>query len=271
MASVLFRTATQALLELLDDPKYLGAKPGLLAALHTWTKQLTLHPHLHVLVTGGGLTAKGEWKECKGRYLLPFRVLMQKFRGKLRAAMLAALDAGHLSVPASTTAARLRSLFNQVGRMPMNVKILQRYDHGHGVAVYLARYLRGGPLSNRRLLSHRDGRVAFQYLDRRDAAQPRTCVARLTESHFLLRYLQHVPPKGFVGVRRYGLYANAAAVAYDRARSECGMLPYQRQEPPSIADLLLVLGVELPTQCPVCQQPLAWLRIPASRATRALP
>lgn len=262
LANVLFRVATESLLELLDDPKYLGARPGLLAALHTWTKQLTLHPHLHVLVTGGGLTGDGEWKVCKGRYLVPFRVLMHKFRGKLRAALIDALDAGGLTIPPSTTPAQLRGLFNRVGRMAMNVKILERYEHGQGVAVYLARYLRGGPLSNRRLVSHRGGEVAFRYLDRRDASNPQTRIARLPEERFLLRYLQHVPPKSFMVVRRYGVYASAAARSYQQARTQCGMLPPQLAAPAGYSELMAVLGIDVDDCCDVCGKPLHWKRIP---------
>lgn len=164
---LLFRASAETLQELLADPKYLGARPGMLLAQHTWTKRLDLHPHIHALVTGGGLTAEGQWKATRARWLLPQKVLTAKFRGKLRALLLASLERGTLTVPAGQTAAWIRGLLNRLGRAHVNVKVLERYDHGLGVATYLARYLRGGPISNRRLVSLQDDMVTFRYPDRR--------------------------------------------------------------------------------------------------------
>ena len=100
LASLLFHAAWDTLSELLGDPKYLGATPGMIAALHTWGQTLVLHPHLHCLVTGGGL-AGDTWQAVRNGYLLPARVVMPVFRGKFLAAVHHALDAGQLTVPPS--------------------------------------------------------------------------------------------------------------------------------------------------------------------------
>jgi hypothetical protein len=141
-AAALFMAASAALLELLGDAKYLGARVGLLAALHTWSQTLAAHVHLHVLVTAGGLTDGGRWQAAKKSCLLPRKVLMIVFRGKLRAKLLRALERGELAIPPDTSEAAVRSLLNRLGRVVWNVKILDRYAHGAGVATYLARYLR---------------------------------------------------------------------------------------------------------------------------------
>ncbi len=127
-----------------------------------------MHVHLHVLVSWGGLNAQGQWVEPKRRCLLPRQVLMEKFRGKFLAYLRKALDKGKLVLPPDRSEAQAQSLLNELGRAVWNVKIFDPYEHGRGVATYLARYLKGGPLSNGRLLDCRDGVVRFWYRDNRD-------------------------------------------------------------------------------------------------------
>lgn len=264
---LLFRASAESLQELLADPKYLGARPGMLLAQHTWTKRLELHPHIHALVTGGGLTSDGHWRATRDRWLLPQKVLTAKYRGKLRALLLESLRRGTLRVPAGQNAAQLRGLLNRLGRMHVNVKILERYDHGVGVATYLARYLRGGPLSNRRLVSLRGEMVTFRYLDRRhvDAAgRPTQRLAELPVLQFVKAYLQHVPPKGFTTVRRYGLYANNKVAELNRARAELSQPAWRKPEPASWAELLARMDSAEPTRCPVCRAELICERVDAT-------
>ncbi len=234
-ADALFAAASAALMKLLGDEKYLGARPGLLAALHTWSQSLAAHVHLHVLVTAGGAAqhdGKACWRKAKKACLLPRKVLMIVFRGLLRAELLQALQRGELTVPPDTTAARLRDLLNRLGRTTWNVKILERYDHGVGVATYLARYLKGGPISNRRLLKfERDG-VRFRCRAPREVEATTT---RLATDDFLLRLLQHVPPRGLRVVRGYGLYAGGQRALLNEARQLLGQvaLPAERPDLPS--------------------------------------
>lgn len=257
--NLLFQTASESLMQLLDDDKHLGARPGLLLALHTWSQQLTLHPHVHALVTGGGLTDEGQWKSTRGKWLLPKRVLMRKYRGKLRALLLAALERGTLRLPHGMHESQMRSLLNRMGRLRMNVKILERYDHGQGVATYLARYLRGGPMGNRRLVAFRNGEVTFRFLNRRENGQkPRYELARLPVLRFLLRYFQHVPPCGFQMVRRYGLYANTKTEALNAARRHLSQPKWSKPPRPSLIELLEHIGAAETARCPVCQAEWIW-------------
>ena len=114
MANLLFATVRGVLFELLEDPKYLGATPAFISALHTWGRALPLHPHLHVLVADGSLSADGAWVRPRRSHFLPARVVMQLFRGKLLDTLRRALDRAELRVPADSSRERVRSLLNRL-------------------------------------------------------------------------------------------------------------------------------------------------------------
>ncbi|MEI8383825.1 MAG: transposase, partial [Planctomycetota bacterium] len=187
-ADLLLRAARESLDELLRDPQYLGARPGIISALHTWGRNLSVHPHAHCLVSAGGVDGNGCFVVLQGATLLPARVLMAVFRGKLRFLLKTAVDDGDLVVPTLTTAARLQSLLNWLGRVPWSVRIQERYTHGISVAGYLARYITGGPLSNRRIHSVTATEVAFWYRDHRDGEKK---LMRLPPHEFLSRWFDH--------------------------------------------------------------------------------
>lgn len=217
LAGLLFASAAETLRELLADPRYLGAEPGLLLGLHTWTRSLELHPHIHALVTDGGWRAGG-WHTPRRSHFLPARVVMALFRGKFLAGLRAALGAGGLRLPDGASPEQLRTLCNRLGRAKWHVYLAERYDHGEGVAAYLARYLRGGPLKNGQLTPTRDGHLSLRLRRDPDTAGP---PARLTlrPAALLTRYLAHVPVPGQHLVRRYGLYASSRGAAREAARA----------------------------------------------------
>lgn len=254
-ADTLFAAASQTLIELLEDDKYLGARVGLLSALHTWSQTLAGHVHLHVLVTAGGLDEAGCWKQPKKSCLLPRKVLMIKFRGKFRAMLLEKLRRGELVVPPDTSEARLRSLLNKLGRTTWNVKILQRYEHGNGVATYLASYLKGGPIGNGRLLSQRAGRVHFRYRVPAVEGQDRNRheVTSLSVDQFLGRLLEHVPSRRYQTVRGYGLYCGNQHSRLGEAHRALGSAPPELQsEPMSWEEFCESAGVANAGKCPKC-------------------
>jgi len=144
MTNLLFATVHETLDELLGDAKYLGACPGIIAALHIWSQTLVLHPHLHCLVTGGGLTDVGQWRPVHNGFLLPVRVVMAVFRGKLLAAIDTAIRKGQPRLPASMTRRHWETLRNKLGRQKWNVHIRERYPYGTGVLTYLAAISVGG-------------------------------------------------------------------------------------------------------------------------------
>ena len=255
MAKLLFGAVRAVLFELLADPRYLGATPALLAALHTWGRSLALHPHLHVLAADGGLSKAGAWVAPRRAHFLPARVLMLVFRGKFLAMLREAIERRRLRLPAGTSRGRMNALLNRLARKKWNVHIRARYTHGTGVAAYLARYLRGGPLKNTQLLPAAGGAVRFRYRPHRDEADGGSAplVMTLDAEAFLARYLAHLPVPRLQALRGYGLYGSHAGAALDRARAALGQPPIEETQPLSAEDFLARFRKTPETsRCPRC-------------------
>jgi hypothetical protein len=216
-ADRLMTAARESLEELLGDPKYLGAKPGIISALHTWGRNLSIHPHVHCLVSAGGVDADGQFVRSQRSVLVPARVLHAVFRGKLCESLKTAIDSGELVIPTMMTAAKCHSLLNRMGRVRWNVRLQERYPHGVSVAGYLARYMAGGPISDKRICTVTDTAVVFMYRDHRDGVEKRMT---LTPEEFLTRWFEHVPPRGLRMIRRSGLYANCCRSARQAIRAQ---------------------------------------------------
>lgn len=253
--NLMFRSAADTLAKLFADEQHLGGTAGMIMALHSWGRNLSDHPHIHCLVTGGGLTAAGRWVEVRRKCLLPRKVVMILFRGKLLDGLRKAADAGTLTLPPTMRLAQLKGLLNKLGRQTWNVKILEGYTRPDGVLKYLARYIRGGPLSNRQLVSYRDGRVLFRHQNHREvdeSGKPATAIADLPVEEFLRRLLTHVPIPGMHTVRSYGLYAGAKREALDAARAQLGQAAVCRPERITWQEFLAKLGRDPIARCPVC-------------------
>jgi Putative transposase/Transposase zinc-binding domain len=213
---LLMRSAAATLREVAANAKRLGAAVGVLMVLHTWGQNLHHHPHVHCVVTGGGLScnhagkidASPRWVSCRPGFFLPVRVLSRVFRGKFVAGLRAAIDAGKLSFPAALEepAARARWYASLCAREWV-VYAKRPFGGPERVLKYLARYTHRVAIRNARLVAMRDGQVTFRYKDYADAHRQKTMT--LDAEEFLRRFVQHVLPKGFVKVRHYGLLANA--------------------------------------------------------------
>jgi Putative transposase/Transposase zinc-binding domain len=258
MSRLLFASVHDTLVELLGDANYLGAKPGIIATLHTWTQTLLLHPHVHCLVTGGGLSEAGQWVAVRHGFLLPMRVVMVVFRGKLLAAIRQGLHQGQLSVPEGKRLQQVDNLLNKLGRIKWHVHIRERYPYGQGVLVYLARYLRGGPIANRRLLAADGQQVVFAYKERAKGpgGQAKAQTMRLPLEQFLGRWLLHVPPPRAVLVRCWGLYAHTQGAALAVCRQQLGQGPVEAPQPLDWQRVCAEWGEAHPERCPVCGQRL---------------
>ena len=254
MTQILFKTATETLFQLLEDEKYLGARPGIIASLHTWTKTQALHPHLHCLITGGGLPA-GKWIKVSQSYLLPFQVVRNKFRGKFIAYIRSALRNGELVLPDGMRPQQLENLLNKLGRKKWNVHLKETYSHGNGVLIYLARYLRGEPISNKRIFSIKDGKVTFNY------GREKIELMTLPICKFIGRYLQHVPIPNSVRVRSYGLYHHSHKEELALCRQLFGQLPIEEPEFLDWQTLCGQQGEKHPEHCPVCGKRLIVLGV----------
>lgn len=219
-AQLLFKASQQSLLELLADRKYGGLTPGLMMTLHTWGRQLNLHPHTHCLVTAGGLTPGDRWK-ATGEFLLPGPVLQRYYRGKVQAFLKEALQRGELALPPGMTVQQFWRQYRALYHKKWSVRIEERYEHGKGVMLYLARYCKGGPLHPGQIKGWEHGCIKMSYLDHRDK---RIKHQRLTPLGLVQCLLQHVPARGVHTVRYYGLYAPAAKRRHRWALAKHGNL-----------------------------------------------
>jgi hypothetical protein len=253
-ANTLFAAATETLQQLLDDPKYLGAKPGILAALHTWNQTLLPHVHLHCIVTAGGLADDGTWLRPQKNCLLPRKVLMIKFRGKFKAMLQEKVRSGEIKLPDSISPNDFKKALAKLSSKPWNVKIFDAYRDGSGVATYLARYIKGGPIGKSRLLGIRDGKVVFRYrIGTQDGGDgKRQGVMGVPIDQFLGRWLLHVPPRRFQTVRGYGLYSGNQHSRIDEARCALGVAPPESEEPLSWQEWCESAGMLDACTCPVC-------------------
>lgn len=225
----LFKVVSDTLLTLSKDKKHLGGTPGLLLSLHTWGRNLSLHPHIHCLITGGALTTDGQWQVARNNYLFPSRVVRALYQGKLLSAIERGLRSDLLTIPPLTNRVQLTKCLRQLYQKKWNVRIQPPYAHGKGVLSYLSRYVKGGPLSNRRLTSANEDHVDFRYTDHRDG---KTKTLSLDTSHFLDRLLDHIPEPRQHVIRHYGLYGHQANKKRQQARACLG-----QAEPESIVEM----------------------------------
>ncbi|MGH8630816.1 MAG: IS91 family transposase [Burkholderiales bacterium] len=249
----LFQCARDTLIELSADARFLGATPGILMALHTWGRTLNHHPHVHCLISGGGLTPGGDWKAVQNGYLLPVRVVKALYRGKMLAAIGQALEDDRLRLPAQDTQAHWARCLRALHKKNWNVHLAQRYPHGRGVMRYLARYVKGGPIHDQRLQSANAHEVVFTYTDHHDARPKRM---RLATDEFIARVLWHAPEPGQHSVRHYGLYANSANAKRARARQHLGQLPASALPGLNWQAELERLGAGEQSRCPRCKRTL---------------
>jgi len=267
MTTLLFQAVRDTLGTLLADPKYLGAQPGIIAALHTWSQTLVLHPHLHCLVTGGGLTADGSWKAVRQGFLLPVRVVMAVFRGKLLAAIRQALACEELRLPEGSRPQQMLNLLRRLGhprKTKWNVHIRERYRHGAGVVTYLAHYLRGGPIKTARLVACDGDRVTFTCRARyeeADGARPAAQRLTLSVADFLQRWLLHVPVPQTRVVRCYGLYHHTHASALAVCRTALGQPPVEAPAGLDWQTVCSQAGEGHPERCPTCGQLLVCMGV----------
>jgi len=262
MTTLLFQAVRDTLCPFLADPKYLGAQPGIIAALHTWSQTLVLHPHVHCVVTGGGLTPTGHWVAVRNGFLLPVRVVMAVFRGKMLAAIRQAVAREALTLPEGMHPQQWLTLLTRLGHpttTPWNVRIMERYRHGAGVVTSLARSLRGGPIKNARLVACDGERVTFRYRARQEEADDGPAAFQhmtLPIADFLQRVLLHVPVPQTRVVRCYGLSHPTHAAPLAHCRAALGQPPADVPMRLDWQTTYAQWGDGHPERCPTCGQVL---------------
>lgn len=202
----LFQSAKNTILELLADQKHLGATPGIIMVLHTWGRQLNQHPHLHCIVSAGGISKSLQWVDKKA-FLFPIKAAKCLYRGKVQAALKQALKNDELSLPPNQSKAKVNYRVNQLYKKPWAIHIEPPYAYGDGVIKYLSRYISGGPLKAQQITYLDTKQVHFHYKDHRDG---RIKQLNLKMDEFIRRILWHVADMRTHQVRHYGLYATAS-------------------------------------------------------------
>ena len=240
---LLMKAAAEAIIELARDRSHVGGTVGVLAVLHTWTQQLVFHPHVHCLVTGGGVSTDGrDWYPARKGYLFPEKALAKLVRGKLKA--LLAHKRPDLVAPAAAW------------KKPWVVHITPWGAGADDVLRYLARYVFRTAITNSRILALDESSVTIRYKERK-SSRWRTC--RLSGHEFMRRFLQHVLPKGFHKVRYFGLWhpSNRSKAAQVRLRFKLDQRSPPVAEPAAPFDLdntrQNTAAPPAPRTCPHCR------------------
>ena len=271
---LLFKASAETVATIAADPKRLGARIGMTSVLHTWGSALTHHPHIHMIVPGGGLSPDGtRWVACKPGFFLHVRVLARLFRRLFLEGLVALHRAGQLRFFGDLAGLADATAFAEwaaaLRKIDWVVYAKPPFGGPEAVLAYLSRYTHRVAISNHRLVSADADNVAFRWKDYRIKRGDRQKVMRLATDEFIRRFLIHVLPDGFHRIRHYGLLASATRKAtIARIRDLLGQQQpeLEAQEPTEPAPLTLR------EPCPCCGGPMRVIEIfrrgqkPMSRA-----
>lgn len=261
--NLLFDSASQALLQLAADEKHLGARIGFFAALHTWGQTLQLHPHLHCIVPGGGLSPdRKSWIASRPDFFLPVRVLGELFRGKFLSGLKEAYEAGQLVLPESLPdRSGFQALLDELHAKAWVVYSEPPFEGPEKAVDYLARYVYRVAISNSRLVRMENGEVTFTYKEYREGGAVKEMSLPVAE--FIRRFLLHVLPERFVRVRYYGFLSprrREREMALCRELLGAESMPAAEEEESWPALLTRLTGQD-PTVCEACGRGhLLWVR-----------
>jgi hypothetical protein len=255
---LLFKASAQAMLTIAADPEHLNASIGITAVLHTWGSAMTHHPHIHMIVPGGGLSAdQSRWISCRPRFFLPVRVLSRLFRRLFLQMLLAAHAAGRLRFFADHRAladgAAFSAYLEPLRKAAWVVYAKEPFAGPEAVLAYLSRYTHRVAISNRRLVTADESGVTFRYKDYRIDGPGRYKTMTLPTHEFIRRFLIHVLPKGFHRIRHYGVLANGQRAANLARARELLHVP-----PPATASQTMETATDAgetraePHPCPCC-------------------
>lgn len=208
---ILFKASSQTITMLCKDKKYLGATPGIISILHTWGQNLTEHPHIHMIVTAGGISNKeNKWVNSRKKFFLPVKVLSKVFRGKFLSMLKQAYCQGDLTLVGNSLGLQkekdFKSLLDKLYDKSWVVYAKKPFGNGGTVLRYLGRYTHRIAISNHRIVDIEGQKVRFKWKDYADKNKKK--VMSLEAAEFIRRFLLHTLPKGFCKIRYYGLIAN---------------------------------------------------------------
>jgi Putative transposase/Transposase zinc-binding domain len=233
---ILFTASAETMTTIAADPKRLGSRIGITSVLHTWGSALTHHPHVHMIVPGGGISLDGtRWVPCRPDFILPVRVLSCVFRGLFLAKLVAAHRAGRLKffgVHACLDNIRtFKAYLAPLRKSDWVVYAKRPFGGPRAVLAYLSRYTHRVAISNRRLVTADDGGVSFRWKDYRIEGPGRWKTMTLTPYEFIRRFLMHVLPCGFHRIRHYGLLASGTRAANIARARELLAVPASSEPP----------------------------------------
>jgi hypothetical protein len=242
--NILFQASRYTVMKLALDPKHLGAKTGMISVLHTWGQQLWLHPHVHCIVPGGGVTQAGHWKLCrsKGKYLFPGKVMSTVFRGKF----MEMLKGFCCQEKIQLTKEFIHSLY----KTDWVVYARRPFLGPQQVIEYLGRYTHRIAISNHRIKSIAAGRVIFTYKDYRQGGKQQTMT--LSACEFLRRFCLHILPPGFMKIRHYGILSSRAKPQLKIQQMKMGVSIVKKEKLSWQQITKQVMGFDV-EQCPCCK------------------
>jgi hypothetical protein len=255
--NLLMKAAAETTLTIAADPKRLGARIGITAVLHSWGSAMTHHPHIHMIVPGGGLSLDNtRWVAARSNFLVHVNVLARLFRGKMLAMLVQAHDAGALKFFNTHAGLADKRTFKRfiapLRAIKWRVYCKAPFAGPEQVLRYISRYTHRVAISNRRLVAADSEAIAFRWKDYRVSGSDRWKTMRLQPHEFIRRFLLHVLPKGFHRIRHYGLFAStnrAQSIATARALLEVAPPAADPQEQPDVAPHTPRV---LPYPCPCC-------------------
>jgi predicted RNA-binding Zn-ribbon protein involved in translation (DUF1610 family) len=256
--SILFKAASETLLELGRDNRHLGAKTGFISILHTWGQNLLDHPHLHCIVPGGGLN-DDSWVQSKSdNFLFPVAVIAALFRGKFMDYFKEAIKSGEIVFHGSLKLFeqdlnRLQNLISYLYTIDWVVYVKPPFGGPEAVIKYLGRYTHRIAIANSRILSLTDTHVTFRWKDYADGDKQKEMT--LTISEFIRRFLLHVVPKGFVRIRYYGFLStrtrkNNLQLCRDQLLTTEQLLELEKTELEEMENGIVIKEVQY--KCPHC-------------------
>jgi hypothetical protein len=210
---LLFKSSAETIVTIAADPKHLGARIGITSVLHTWGSAMTHHPHVHMIVPGGGISMDGKsWISCRSNFFLPVRVLSRLFRRLFLERMIVAHKAGHLKFfgghAALADPKAFAAYLAPLRRTEWVVYAKRPFGGPQAVLAYLSRYTHRVAIANSRLIACDRRGVTFRWKDYRAEGHDRQKVMTLATAEFIRRFLIHVLPSGFHRIRHYGLLAS---------------------------------------------------------------
>lgn len=206
MYNLFFRAASETLLELGNNKKFLGAKLGITTVLHTWGQRLLYHPHIHCIVTGGGLTGDGKWVYSRKKFLFPIKVLSRKFRGKFMFFLKQAKLSFYSGISHLENLQEFDLFVSSLYKKDWIVYCKPPFKSAAKVVEYLGRYTHRVAISNNRILKLENGCVTFKWRDYRDSNKNKAMT--VTANEFIRRFMMHILPLGFCKIRHFGILAS---------------------------------------------------------------